>query len=32
MSKEQLSKYTEFVRDDFYKRGVLLEFPAEVPA
>lgn len=29
MNKEQLSKYAEAVRDDFYQRGVLLEFPAE---
>lgn len=29
MNKEQLSKYAEAVRDDFYKRGVLLEFPTE---
>lgn len=32
MNKEQLSKYAEAVRDDFYKRGVLLEFPTEVAA
>lgn len=29
MNKEQLSKYAEAVREDFYKRGVLLEFPTE---
>lgn len=29
MNKEQLSKYAEAVRDDFYRRGVLLEFPTE---
>ncbi len=29
MNKEQLSKYAEAVRDDFYQRGVLLEFPTE---
>ncbi len=32
MSKEQLSKYAEAVRDDFYKRGVLLEFATEASA
>lgn len=29
MSKPQLSKYLEAVRDDFLKRGVMLEFPEE---
>lgn len=27
MTKEQLSKYAEAVRDDFRNRGVMLEFP-----
>lgn len=29
MTKPQLSKYLEAVRDDFLKRGVMLEFPEE---
>ena len=29
MTKPQLSKYLEAVRDDFMKRGVMLEFPEE---
>lgn len=29
MTKEQLSKYAESVQDDFLRRGVRLEFPAE---
>lgn len=32
MSKEQLSKYAESIQADFAKRGVVLEFPAEVAA
>lgn len=29
MDRKQMSKYLELVRDDFYARGVLLEFPKE---
>ena len=29
MTKPQLSKYLEAVRDDFMKRGVMLEFPED---
>jgi hypothetical protein len=32
MTKEQLSKYAEAMREDFARRGVMLEFPADQDA